>query len=673
MPPPADVEFREFAGGFAQPLTALAFLCVAGLGPDAGADADAARDVVLRTLAVTRRRWRDARETGAPQQVAVEVMASSLPRHAPAGQPMHDAPVRSYALVPPEPTESAGTAAEDADPPSIEDALQAAAWAAWRAQPPRVRLALVMPDIDAVVPRLADTMLPAPAGVPWRRRDAGALTLSALDSSVRADPDVRRWLAAGGRLSPGDVRAALLAVLHARAYDAVAPTDPVPVVDARVRRRRRQWSAVWTAAVAAVTALAIVASVSTSRHDRARAAAARASAAAAGTSAAPAATRPTPRPIGFPPDWPIRGNLAGDSALAQWVTARFVTNHPDAIGDVRVLLAATTPWSTIALVTAASQSGVVRAWYFGPLGVDQLIEAHADYVSPAVAGDGTVVNALVDQAGHTTLAVIAPPAPFTTVDLLDSGTSPAVSHTLPATDGVSLDDISGRYVPALTVAVRQGDTEIRNGAVELVQLSAPFVLLTPAPSGSAKPSAPSSVFRATLAPVESVPFDRGSPDPQLVAKAIEVERQWIITGALDASGEPVVLWGGRDAFGADLVVLRVKTLHLTDLVVVVWSTPFAGDGEYLLAPDTPDFPIGFEYPDATTTAGRIGVVAPPGAARAQLVVDGVSQGSQPIDDSGFASLIVTGEYGTLVEQTFSVELFDAAGNRLTTVQVPPRA
>ena len=89
----------------------------------------------------------------------------------------------------------------------------------------------------------------------------------------------------------------------------------------------------------------------------------------------------------------------------------------------------------------------------------------------------------------------------------------------------------------------------------------------------------------------------------------------------------------------------------------------------MLAPGAADYPLGFAY--SGLDGPRIGIVVPNGVMSVALVVDGVAQGKQPVSATGFASLPVSGQYGTLADQTFVVEMFDAAGHRVGTTPVPP--
>jgi hypothetical protein len=130
------------------------------------------------------------------------------------------------------------------------------------------------------------------------------------------------------------------------------------------------------------------------------------------------------------------------------------------------------------------------------------------------------------------------------------------------------------------------------------------------------------------------------------------------------------LWGGGDKVSTQIVVLRVRTLHLADLVVVAWSGQPSADAEYRLPPDAPDYPFGFLYPG--NDGGRVGVLTPLGVTKAVLYVDGVPQGAVPVDATGFASMRINGQFSTPADQTFIVQLFDASGLQVTTVTVPTR-
>jgi hypothetical protein len=112
----------------------------------------------------------------------------------------------------------------------------------------------------------------------------------------------------------------------------------------------------------------------------------------------------------------------------------------------------------------------------------------------------------------------------------------------------------------------------------------------------------------------------------------------------------------------------LKTLHLSDVLVVEWSGAPDQDGEYRLRPDVPDFPVAFGYGGA-----RIGVLVPHGIARTVLEVDGVEGPAVTVDANGFASMRVTGQTGLLAEQSLQVNLYDSGGHIVRTLPVPSAA
>jgi hypothetical protein len=287
--------------------------------------------------------------------------------------------------------------------------------------------------------------------------------------------------------------------------------------------------------------------------------------------------------------------------------------------------------------------------------------------------DSVLAAALSDRMGHTVLVVMGPPDPDTTdVQLADFDFSKPPGpgfQTVSHPDGIAIRDVSDSYVPALFLKVSEGDFTGWNGSVPLVQLTAVAALIESPPSASADAGGRAST--AQPHGPSSITVERGSPDPALLRIALFAEHQWVQTGSIGGSGVPVVLWGGTDSSGDSGVVLRVKTLHLSDLVIVAWSRDPNATTAHRLAPDAPDFPFAFVYygPDG----GRVGVVAPPGVTTAGLVVDGVDVGEERVDASGFASMLVGGQYGLLADQTLEVDLFDASNHQVSRVPVTPYA
>jgi hypothetical protein len=606
----ADAEFREFSAAFAEPLTRLCYLLVATGDTRPDDDVELARRRTVRALARVRRRWRDATSGGSPEAVAVEAMLSRLPRAS--AVPKSQMPGVNERL---DERDNERDNDEDAD-----DAPLDAAWRAWTTLPPRERVPLLFADLGVASRHLQSVPLP--------------------DSYASERTLWRVEQAAWSKLA--DVEAFLGRALARAASSVPVSVDPgAQAVALAGRDRRRRGALVATAGVVAIAITAV--SVSTSRHPP--------KAAAAGATVTPSSATVSAPPSAFVAnsdeqvvDWPTRGDLKSDTALLSSLRSTFVADHPDAIGDVQILLAADTSSFRLAYVAAHSRQGLIGAWYFGPVGASKLTQGYFSYSGNLQFGS-VIAAALSDPAGHSVLVVIGPPdttsvllSDVSAANFLDASFSPIGQR-----EGIVVQDVSKQYLPSLFVKLFEGPQLGWNRPVPVVQL------------GQRVPDLP------------PVTVERGNPDPAVLARALQTEADWARTGELSAGGQAVVLWGGADSAGEQLVVMRVKTLHLADLLIVAWSD---GDGEYLLPPDLPDYPIGFAYP--TKTGARVGVLTAPGVAKAELVEDGVVTGSQPVDATGFASLPVNRPYPALAQRSFVVRLYDAAGRQVSTLPVPPQ-
>ena len=297
----------------------------------------------------------------------------------------------------------------------------------------------------------------------------------------------------------------------------------------------------------------------------------------------------------------------------------------------------------------------MQSWFYGPVGASRLVEGSFSFGGRLVTGATVLATALSDAAGHTELVVIAPPAAAEMqIEGTDFSKPPGPGfQPLPSTNGVAIKDVSDSYVPSLILRVHAGTLAVLVDHIDTQQLV------------GSSPTAP----------------QRGTANPDLLAAALADADDWRRTGAFAAPSGTVVLWGGTDARGTDVVVLRLKTLHLSDLLVVAWSGPpqqqFAdhlrqGDGlpphqggVFRLPPDVTDFPLVFGYGDAL-----VGVVVPSGVAKTSLVVDGVEGPQVAVGANGFASMTVTGQTGLLGEQTLQVDLYDASGHVVRTLPMP---
>lgn len=658
-----DVDFRDFVVGFADPLARLAYLLVAG-APDASSG-----DLTIDALARVRRRWHEAEATGTPEPLAIEALLDALPhrRHFPGPGRREAAALQPAAPITPSVDDadaafrrpSAAVSHDRADGQLVVavdlELVRRAVWDAWTALAPRQRVPLVFADPSVASRRLAGLDLPESIGSVRRQEAVADSAWHDLRASLLADPVAAAWVTTA---SEDGVAALLAMTLSEHASTAAPPMDPYPLVVDHVRhaRRRRVGAvAVVVALLAAGTATAV--RVSSSPTSSA-AAAASASAASASFRAAPAprdASGTAQLDSSIVIDWPTRGNAATDGTLIENLRTDFVKAHPAAVGQVQVLVASDTPVFRVAYVTANSKFGVMQSWYYGPVGATRLAEGSFSFGGRLVAGATVLATALADRAGHTELVVIAPPA---AADMQIEGTDfskpPGPGfQPLPSTNGVAIKDVSGSYVPSLILQVHAGTLAVLVDHIDTQQLV------------GSSPTAP----------------QRGTTNPDLLAAALADADNWRRTGAFAAPSGTVVLWGGTDARGTDVVVLRLKTLHLSDLLVVAWSGPpqqqFAdhlrqGDGvpphqgaAFRLPPDVTDFPLVFGYGDAL-----VGVVVPSGVAKTSLVVDGVEGPQVAVDANGFASMTVSGQTGLLGEQTLQVDLYDASGHVVRTLPMP---
>ncbi|HEX7104848.1 MAG TPA: hypothetical protein VF218_02700 [Acidothermaceae bacterium] len=634
----ADAQFREFAAAFGEPLTRVAHLLQAGLDPagDAQRDERRAGERVVRSLAQVRRHWREASDGGSPEAFAVEALLSRLPR---ASSWRRLTPAR---CPKPDPSQDLDQDLdEDLDQGLDQDLLLDRVWQAWKGLSPRERVALLFADAGVASRQLDGLAFPDTFASPRRLRRLENSAWRKLGAQVSGDRTGVRLLA---KLPPtfleDNIGTLVRRMLNREAAKVTAPVDAYPraaAVAARVRRR--VGLAVAAVAVLAVGATTAV-SVSTSRHPAKTTAGATSTASQSASPASAFVANSDERVV----DWPVRGELRGDTDLLANLRSAFVANHPDAIGDVQILLATDTSAFRLAYVTAHSRQGVIRSWYFGPVGARQLTEGSFSYGGNLLHGS-VIAAALADPEGHSVLVVIGPPETNRVLlsevradNFLDASFSEIGQR-----NGIVVRDVSQQYLPSLFLKLFEGEQLGWNRPVPVVQL------------GKREPDLP------------PVTVQRGEPDPAVLAQALRTEADWARTGELSAGGQAVVLWGGKDSGGEPLVVLRVRTLHLADLLIVAWSD---GDGQYLLQPDLPDYPIGFAYP--TKTGARVGVLTAPGVAFAELVEDGVATGSQRVDATGFASLQVNRPYPDLALRTFVVRLFDAAGHQVSEVTVPPQ-
>jgi len=649
-----DAEFHDFVLAFADPLTRLAYLLVAerdSESADPARDFAVAEESAFRSLARVRAHWRDARAAGAAESLAIEELLNSLPRLAKRS-------IEPWITIP-TPQPSASQRDEEADAARIHEAL----WEAWRELQPRERVLLLFADPGVASARLAGAELPHSFGSARHRDSDRTQAARIFENAARGGV---RDCGVVAVLDDAQFWAAADDALRERAHELPAPIDPFARVEAMTRRGRRK-SGLAGVAVLALVVSGVVAGeqFSHTRHEKA---------AASGVSplsrpaslAAPHVAGAASVPAHGVVDWPVRGSAKNDPRLLVNLRAAFVGAHPDAFAPIQVLAALDTPQFRVAYVTAASTDGVVQSWFYGPRGSDDLTEGASSY-GGSLLHTSVIAAAVADPAGHDELVVIAPPE-TTDVQLGDFDFSkPPGPGFVPIvhTDGIAVTDVSRDYVPALLLQVHVRDFTAWQGPVPIVQLGGAAV---------AVPSAPVLVFHgphrapsASPSPVTPmITVERGHPDIPLLRDALTVQRSWEQTGALPP-GEPVVLWGGTDPSGSSVVVLRVKTLHLADLLVVVYSDAPSEDVDYRLAPDAPDFPLAFVYHNAA--GSRVGVLTPLGVTNAAILRGGGAQTDVGVDATGFAS-IPAPSAAELQDPALRIALYDQGGRVVATLKMP---
>jgi hypothetical protein len=673
MTRPED-EFREFVGGFADPLSRLAFLLTAGT------DIDAA-ELTNDALASVRRQWREAETTGAPETQAVEALVVALPHRRKRGSRPVAAPVPPVAVPVAVPVAGrvAGQVDSGAGAEIDIDVLRDAVWTAWITLIPRLRVPLVFADASVASRRLAGIDVPESFASSRRQEVVADDAMRSLRARVVSD------LPAGAEaLSDGQLVDVLDDTLRARAGGLSAPIDPYPLVLERLgHQRRRALTAVAVVVVVLAGAVTVAARVSTPDKSVATDAAAAASrsgflpapqvvpSAAGATASAlsgqgPFAAAPghLVEPVLVVP-WLTRGSAAGDAALIANLKSYFMAVHTDAIGQTQVLLATDTPAFRIAYVTANSSNGVIQSWFYGPVGSDNLIEGATSY-GGSLLPDSVLADGLVDSSGHDEFVVIGPPD-TTGMQLADFDFSKPAGpgfEPLSYQNGIALKQL-GAGSSASTLVL---DVSVGTARFELKNL--PDINLVPRFDGSIIRNGPPS-----SAPLPTPGVERGKPDPTLVTEALQDASAWE-TSSPSVPAHPVVVWGGTDAAGTKLVALRVKT-QVVDLIVLEWSGDAPGlHGEILIHSTAPDVPVAFAYRALDGT--RIGVVGSAGAKRAVLTYNGKVSKPVALDATGFASFPVTNpspppsnDAASDLEIVASVQLFDAGGHLLSTVPEPP--
>ncbi len=642
----ADDEFHDFASGFSDPLTRLAFLLLAG-------DDARAQRAAIEALAHTRRRWRDVRATGAPESVAVEALLVRLPRRG-----WH----RSRREV--------VTRSADVDPATETDEVPAsdAVWSAWSLLHPRERVPLLFADVTVVSRRLDGVDLPEAFASPRRLRALEIAALANLDDllarEVAKSPELARAFRDLGDTGIGPL---LADVLREKSATSAPLVDPYPSVIRLAKRARARVGVAAAAVLCGLVGTAVVVanvSSSSSKTDAALR--------TAGTSSALASDAPSIR-VAPPPEsrafrsydgdvepvvgWPLRTNLPPDAVQAVVTNAftSFKAAHPQESSSAQVLVAADASWLRVVLVVSNSSSGPMATWFYAAPGATAVREGARTPLAARFDDNGVVAEVLVDQSGHSELVVVGSPL-TTRVQLanLRIVSSLSANSDVPFDDGVTIADVSGVPSSALLLRVSMGDAVGWDGRV-------PDVVLAGSTGASPPRSQPSTVPQ----------YVHGQPDPVLLQGAVVYLHDLIHGGVVPETSGPVSVWGATDSGGTELVVMHGDGAGSDGFAVMVWSGHGVTDRSAVLLPGGDGLAFAFEY--TATDGARVGVVAEPGVAYAGLVVDGVDLGETPVGSDGFASLRVGDQYGTLAGRTLAVDLFDASDHQLARLAVPPNA
>lgn len=605
----SEEQFHDFVVGFTDPLARLAFLLTEGTAVDAA-------DITIDSLANVRRHWRDAETTGAPEPLAVEALMTALPRH-----PKRAAEARAASHEMPTQT-------------TDEEAVREVAWTAWRGLDSRHRIPLLFGDVSVASRRLAGLDVPESLG---RRHNAVAdEAIDDIRAALHAD---RRTGDAVDAMSDRQLADQVAEALRARAATASVPFDPYPLVTTRVRNLRRRT----ISAVATVVVLLAAGTVTATRLSAAK------KPPQLATNHPPAAGLANVAATGdgdVAVDWPIRGSAATDTALLSGVKALFVRAHPEATGDVRVLLATDTRAFRIAYVTANSTGGVIQSWFSGPVGADELFEGAFSY-GDAVKADSVLATVVANSSQKAQLVVIAPPT-ANEMELADfDGTPAGLFVPLASADGIAVKDMSTIDTSKLTLSVQLQDGN-------------------------------QIVYHVPRAQLSTNSVQRGTSDPGLLAAALVAADNWRRTGTIAPSSVPVALWGGKDALGTGLTVVRLKTGDSIDGLLVEWSdaTASGSDGptpplnrpanrHYGVGAGQPDFPLAFRYGSV-----QVGVVVPAGIKSAVLVINGDEAPPVDVDAAGFASMNIPGIDDSATVLTLQVNLYNATGGIIRTLPVP---
>jgi hypothetical protein len=654
----ADDEFHDFASGFSDPLTRLAFLLLAGV------DAHAQR-AAIEALAHTRQRWRDVRATGAPESVAVEALLVRLPRRG--WRWRHREVVTRFGDVDPATETDKRAASDGVASGDVVTRMREAVWSAWSRLHPRERVPLLFADLTVVSRRLDGVDLPEAFASPRRLHALEAVALADLDESLARgaakSPDLARAFRGLGDTGIGPL---LADVLREKSAASAPLVDPYPSV---IRSAKRARARVGVAAAAVLSGLVgagvVIANVSSSGAKTGAASRTAGSSALIGDApsirVAPApesrACRSYDGNVEPGVGWPLRTYLPPDAvqAVVTYALTSFKAAHPQESSSAQVLVAADASWLRVVLVVSNSSSGPMATWFYAAPGATAVREGARTPLTAHFDDNGVVAEVLVDENGHSELVVVGSPL-TTRVQLanLFIVSSFSANSDVPFDDGVTIADVSGVPSSALLLRVSMGDAVGWDGRV-------PDVVL----AGSTGTAAP----RSQPPPVPQ--YVHGHPDPVLLQGAVVYLHDLIHGGVVPETSGPVSVWGATDSGGTELVVMHGDGTGSNGFAVVVWSGHGVTDRSAVLLPGGDGLAFAFEY--TATDGARVGVVAELGVAYAGLVVDGVDLGEMPVGSDGFASLRVGDQHGTLAGRTLAVDLFDASDHQLARLAVPPNA
>ena len=203
--------------------------------------------------------------------------------------------------------------------------------------------------------------------------------------------------------------------------------------------------------------------------------------------------------------WTTRGTAAQDGTLLTKLKVAFLRAHPEATGQVQVLLVTDTSAYRIAYVTAKSPTGVLESWFYGPVGSNDLVEGVVQYGVGLDTHSGVLATGLADAQGHTELVVLAPPG-TRTMRLATSATAtaPASPSTLRDANGIAVKSVATGSIASLSLDVRVGRTDVVSKGMRTLALGPTF-------EGRGAPFEPEEM--------PSFPAERGHPDPQVLAQA----------------------------------------------------------------------------------------------------------------------------------------------------------